>query len=157
MTKEEAARILDPATTREALAAYAYDPEQRIRVVEEACRIAARVLRATDTNDGGKDKDAITRAHIEREAWEKPCKICNGEKTVYQDTYSTKLFMEKFGGSIVLVTEVNACPPYADCSKKEIYTKSAFQINYGPECGRPLTHEGRKALEKRLGEYTNEI
>lgn len=44
MTKEEAAQILDPDTTREALAAYAYDPEQRIRVVEEARRIAEREL-----------------------------------------------------------------------------------------------------------------
>lgn len=212
MTKDEAARILDPDTTREALAAYAYDPEQRIRVVEEACRIAARELRKNADHfrevtkmvpltleqlremDGkpvwvernekphdGKwfivshadiknpDKTLYTKegvtysnygvyftayayppAHIDREAWEKPCKICNGEKTLYQSTYSTKLFMDKFGESTMLVTEHNACPPYADCAKKRIHANSAFQINYCPECGRPLTHEAWEALEKRL-------
>ena len=46
MTIEEAIKILDPETTREALSAYCYDPEERIRVVEEACEIACAALRA---------------------------------------------------------------------------------------------------------------
>lgn len=47
MTRKEAAYILDPKTTREALRPYDYENvEIRIKVVEEACRIAAEVLRA---------------------------------------------------------------------------------------------------------------
>lgn len=46
MTKAEAARILDPATSREALLPYAYDGPRRLEVVNEACRIAAEALRA---------------------------------------------------------------------------------------------------------------
>ena len=38
MTKEEAARILDPATSAEALRPYALDCVMRMAVVEEACR-----------------------------------------------------------------------------------------------------------------------
>lgn len=45
MTREEAARILDPETTRKALLPYLYDPERRVKVVEEACRIAVSALR----------------------------------------------------------------------------------------------------------------
>ncbi len=46
MTRKEAADILDPETTREALRPYDYEPmEIRIKIVEEACRIAAEVLR----------------------------------------------------------------------------------------------------------------
>ena len=45
MTREEASHILNPDTTREALAPYAYDPEQRIKIVEEACRVAVAALR----------------------------------------------------------------------------------------------------------------
>lgn len=157
MTKEEAARILDPANTREALAAYAYDPEQRIRVVEEACRIAARVLRATDTNDGGKDKDAITRAHIEREAWEKPCNVCCGGKIFYQYSNHVTLSINMFKKATFLVAECEDLNQDAECCTKSDQKYSAFKIHFCPECGRPLTHEGRKALEKRLGEYPDEI
>ncbi len=46
MTRKEAADILDPETTRTALRPYDYEPmEIRIKIVEEACRIAAEVLR----------------------------------------------------------------------------------------------------------------
>ena len=51
MTHEEAARILDPETSREALRPYLYDPERRIKVVEEACRVAAEVLRNRQTGE----------------------------------------------------------------------------------------------------------
>ena len=39
MTNEQAARILDPATRREALAPYAQDGQMRLAVTEEACRV----------------------------------------------------------------------------------------------------------------------
>lgn len=45
MTKEEAARILDPATSAEALRPYALDCVMRMAVVEEACRMGAEVLK----------------------------------------------------------------------------------------------------------------
>lgn len=45
MTREEAAYILDPETTREALLPYALDGPMRLAVVEEACRVAVKALR----------------------------------------------------------------------------------------------------------------
>lgn len=54
MTKEDAARILDPETTRNALSPYIYDPGRRISVVEEACRIAAAALRTGHSVDTDK-------------------------------------------------------------------------------------------------------
>ena len=45
MTNEEAARILDPATSAEALRPYALDCVMRMAVVEEACRMGAEVLK----------------------------------------------------------------------------------------------------------------
>ena len=47
MTNEEAARILDPATSAEALRPYALDCVMRMAVVEEACRMGAEALRAS--------------------------------------------------------------------------------------------------------------
>lgn len=47
MKHEEAARILDPETSRDALWEYE-DQDERLEVCSEACRIAAEVLRATD-------------------------------------------------------------------------------------------------------------
>lgn len=49
MTREEAAYILDPETTRTALAPYAYDPDRRLAVVREAHKVAVESLRAADT------------------------------------------------------------------------------------------------------------
>lgn len=45
MTNEQAARILDPATSLDALAPYAQDGQMRLAVTEEACRVAAEALR----------------------------------------------------------------------------------------------------------------
>ena len=45
MTREEAARILDPKTREEALLPYLHDPDGLARVETEACRIAANALR----------------------------------------------------------------------------------------------------------------
>ena len=87
--------------------------------------------------------------HIDREAWEKPCKICNGKTTLYQHTNSTKLFMNTFGQAATLVTECNACPPYAKCCMKDVSANSAFRIKFCPECGRPLTEGAWSELEKR--------
>lgn len=45
MTRAEAARILDPETSREALLLYAEDCQLRWAVVNEACRMGAEALR----------------------------------------------------------------------------------------------------------------
>lgn len=50
MTREEAAYILDPETTRTALAPYAYDPDRRLAVVKEAHKVAVEALRAVDVS-----------------------------------------------------------------------------------------------------------
>lgn len=55
MTYKEAADILDPKTTREALRPYNYDSKRQIQIVEDACELAANVLRsAADINVGSK-------------------------------------------------------------------------------------------------------
>ena len=90
----------------------------------------------------------ITREQVEM-VW-KPCKVCNGKTTLYQHTNTTKLFMNTFGEAATLVTECMACPPYADCCMNGISANSAFKINFCPNCGRPLTEEAWKELEKRV-------
>lgn len=58
MDYKQAADILDPATSREALLPYAYDPQYQQMLLRDACRLAAQMLRsATDTNVGGKTKN----------------------------------------------------------------------------------------------------
>ena len=96
----------------------------------------------------------ITREQVE-EVW-KPCKVCNGKTTLYQHTNTTKLFMNTFGKATTLVTECNACPPYADCCMKGISANSAFRISYCPECGRPLTDEAVETIMKRMEEMRND-
>ena len=92
----------------------------------------------------------ITREQVEK-VW-KPCKVCNGKRTLYQHTNTTKLFMNTFGKAATLVTECNACPPYADCCMKGISMNSAFRISHCPECGRPLTDEAVDMVMERLKE-----
>lgn len=61
MTNEEAARILDPATSAEALRPYELDCVMRLAVVEEACRMGAEALRASgwiSVKDGLPDSQA---------------------------------------------------------------------------------------------------
>lgn len=48
MTKEEAIKILDPETSRNALLKYK-EGEQRLEACNEACRIAASAIRAQKT------------------------------------------------------------------------------------------------------------
>lgn len=89
-------------------------------------------------------------AHIDWKAWGKPCSVCGGKTTLYQQTNTTKLFVCTFGKAATLVTECVDCPPYADCCMKDVSANSAFKIKFCPECGRPLTEEARAELEKRL-------
>lgn len=45
MTNQEAERILNPATSREALLPYALDCQHRMALLDEACRVACAALR----------------------------------------------------------------------------------------------------------------
>ena len=58
MTTEEAARILDPGTSAEALRPYALDCVMRMAVVEEACRMGAEALRRRVPESPYPDGDA---------------------------------------------------------------------------------------------------
>lgn len=71
MDNKQAAYILDPVTTRQALASYAYDPAHRIQVVEEACRVAVRALRP------------VSREQVERMAGEWVQDINKGPAVFY--------------------------------------------------------------------------
>ena len=88
-------------------------------------------------------------SHLNRSEWES-CEYCNGKKTLFQHTNSTKLFVDTFGSATTLVTECVCCPPYAKCGMKDIPANSVFKINFCPHCGRPLTEAAWEMLEKRL-------
>ena len=95
MTKEEAARILDPETSREALAGIEYYGGFRgeaavLEAAKEARRVAAEVLRETRKNVGGKDNSVPAKIdqmafgvaeYIERAAICKACKASGSECT----------------------------------------------------------------------------
>ena len=65
MTYEEAARILDPETNLEALAAYAGDCEARQAAIVEACRMGAIALRAMPPSEP-LTAEQLRRMHFER-------------------------------------------------------------------------------------------
>lgn len=54
MTYEEAARILDPETSRDALLPYAYDQQYQQMLLRDACRLAVEVLRNISNIKDGK-------------------------------------------------------------------------------------------------------
>ena len=78
----------------------------------------------------------------------KSCPFCSGKKALYQETTHTKLYIDTFGESRVLITQCNPCPPYANCSMKKISANSAFIIKYCPECGRDLNIRTPQKEEK---------
>lgn len=73
MTYEEAARILDPETSREALLPYAYDQQYQQMLLRDACRLAAEMLR-NDSNanivNSGNDRMGMSNMQV----------FCNGKK-----------------------------------------------------------------------------
>lgn len=64
MTIDEAIKILDPETSREALEPYRLDCALRLAVVEEACRLAVRELAEVETlrsqNEQLREANALT-------------------------------------------------------------------------------------------------
>ena len=125
MTAEEAARILDPKTSREALDCWAYDPEKRLAVCNEACRVAARVMRAQP-------------AKLGKSRWE-GCEHC----TAGWDYNDYRKWEEGELGEIrISKDELNIdVGPYWETVK----------IKFCPFCGRPLTKEAWTELEQRIG------
>ena len=69
------------------------------------------------------------------------CEYCANGKTLYQHTYTMKLFINRFGKARTIEVECDPCPPYADCGMKNIPARSAFIINYCPNCGADLRGE----------------
>ena len=66
------------------------------------------------------------------------CEYCSGDRVEYQRTASTKLYISTLGKARTLAVECNRCPPYAQCSMNGVPVRSAFPINYCPNCGRKL-------------------
>lgn len=67
-----------------------------------------------------------------------PCPYCEKDAAIYQETHHTNLYIEKFGPLHILKTEVNACPPFVECSRRGEEICAAFIINFCPHCGRDL-------------------
>lgn len=112
----------------------------RFRYEEDALQEIRRILNRMPDEEG----------ELYGESQE-PCAICSGKTVLYQKTNHTKLFMNTFGKAATLVTECNACPPYADCCMKGISANAAFRIKFCPECGRSLMKESVvRAEEKEL-------
>ena len=85
-------------------------------------------------------KQKAIQALQEKAEREKGCEYCNGKRNEYQHTIDTKLSINTFGKARVLETECNRCPPYANCCMKNIPARSAFIINFCPNCGRNLNN-----------------
>lgn len=67
------------------------------------------------------------------------CEYCNGSGRVpYQETHSVKLCLNSFGDARTIEVEANRCPPFADCPMVNVPARSAFIINFCPNCGADL-------------------
>lgn len=80
-------------------------------------------------------------AALEVEPVRHGCQYCSGEFAEYQHSIHTKVYINTIGKAQALITECNACPPYADCSMRGLPVRSAFVINFCPNCGRRLDAE----------------
>ncbi len=125
MTAEEVARILGTETSREALDCWAYDLAKRIAVWNEACRVAARVMRAQPAK--------LSKSRLEG------CEHC----TAGWDYNDYRKWEEGELGEIrISKDELNIdVGPYWETVK----------IKFCPFCGRPLTKEAWAELERRIG------
>lgn len=66
------------------------------------------------------------------------CEYCSGDNAEYQYTPYAKLYIETVCGKKTFIVECNPCPPYANCCMKGVPVRSAFIINYCPNCGRKM-------------------
>lgn len=127
MTEEEAIRILDPGTSREALQQYE-EYEDRIEVVNEACRVACAALCAQKTK-------------LDRSRWD-GCDICI--------SWHTKKPIDDMHGDII----IHHGAITSSLGYREIYDyrdrKVLGDFMFCPFCGRPLTEEAWAELERRI-------
>lgn len=89
MKKEQAEKILDPETSRDAL--LEYEDEERIEAVNEACRLAVSALRAQ-------------QAKLDRSRWE-GCEYCNNTLKDYRYISACDI------GKRCLIYDVPRCCP----------------------------------------------
>lgn len=70
------------------------------------------------------------------------CKYCNSlfEDVLYQTNTYCNLKTGMFAGKPVLKVDNihSGCPPFAECSAKNMDVSAVFAIKYCPECGRKL-------------------
>lgn len=158
MTHEEAARILDPDTTREALNPYADSPVDRMRALDEACRIAAAELRNRKTGEALtleqlRKMDGQPVYCADRKEWgiihidpDGPWANVPFFRGVYCD-----LDVQRNGLSLYAYPPAHidreAWKPCLICNAQKMIINSG----YCPHCGRPLTEEAWAELEKRMG------
>ena len=136
MTREEAIRILDPETSRDALWKYEGDGE-RLEMVNEACRIAVAALQA---QQDVKPLE-IDQFKLDRSRWE-GCDLCLD--------YRTQKPIEDIRGDIVL--SFGAYKNYLSYGKIYGYrTKKVLgKFKFCPFCGRPLTEEAWAEEKERV-------
>ena len=77
--------------------------------------------------------------------------ICGSKVLVIGGAYSIDKFFRICNN--MKLSLIHICPPYANCSRKDMCIGSMFLIKYCPECGRPLTEEAWRELAERLGMY----
>ena len=90
MTNEEAARILDPATSAEALRPFALDCVMRLVVIEKACRVGAEALRRRVPESPYPDGDACVLA----------CPSCGSGEYLHNEDGSRCRFCGQCGQAI---------------------------------------------------------
>lgn len=149
MLIEEAIRILDPETTRDALLPYAYDPDRRIKVVTDACRIAAAALRAQQT--------PVKLDSSRREA----CGMCDSAFTNPELSSDNDLSYSSIGtheDGYRMLLRSGWGKPVVILSEKwrggiGWQTIGCYQPKFCPNCGRSLTEN---AGQNWRGEYREE-
>lgn len=139
MTAEEAIRILDPETSREALRQYE-EYEDRLEVVNEACRVACAALCAQQDSKGV-EIDQFKPVKLDRSRWN-GCDLCI--------SWDTKKPIDDMHGDIVI--HHGAITSFL--GYREIYDyrdrKVLGDFMFCPLCGSPLTEEAWADLERRI-------
>lgn len=68
------------------------------------------------------------------------CEYCeNKKRTLYQTSHYGDLYLDWFGTKPILSVWPTICPPFADCSKREMNIGISYEIKFCPECGAKLT------------------
>lgn len=134
MTTEEAIKILDPATSHDALMKKmggVWNQAFALALIERAQEMGLEALRAQQAP-----------VKLDRSLWE-GCQYCEpdseGYSTVFKDDTgrSRRLYIPEGEAAIVLPGKYNH--------------KAYIKIGYCPFCAKPLTEEAWAELEQRIG------